>query len=146
LSEYLRACRIAHDRPSLAVESGHIPSNRAEKGLSFTSRIEKTGYGSVSAIRLLLRLSSTAEEYSAMGVSRVRFPARQMMLAVALLVLVADGTVLARRRGVYRGRAGFSAHQEQVAARQFSRSENAPWPATRSPSVELKENARFVRP
>ena len=75
-----------------------------------------------------------------MGVSRVRFPARRMILAVALVVLVAGGTVLAR----HRGRTGFSAHQAQVAVRQFARSEKAPSPATRSPAVELKDSAQFV--
>ena len=74
-----------------------------------------------------------------MGLSRVRFPARRMMFAVALMVLVAGGTVLAMRRGVNRGRAGFYAHQEEEAARQFFGSEKAP-----SPAAELKKNAQFV--
>ena len=70
-----------------------------------------------------------------MGLPRVRSPSRRMMLAVALLmVLVAGGTVLAMRRGINRGRTGFYAHQEEVAARQFFGSEKAP-----SPAAELKK-------
>ena len=48
----LSACMLGHDRPSLPVESAHIPSIRAEQGLSFTCRVGKMGYGSVSAIQL----------------------------------------------------------------------------------------------
>ena len=52
LSGCFGACRIAHDRPSLAVESGHIPSIDLEQGLSSASHFEKKRYGSVSAIQL----------------------------------------------------------------------------------------------
>ena len=79
-----------------------------------------------------------------MGLPRVRFPVRRMMLAVALMVLVAGGTVLARRQGAHPDRARSFAHHGQVAARQSPRSEDAPSPATHSPAAESKEDAQFV--
>jgi hypothetical protein len=44
--------RIEHDRPSLAVESGQIPSIDAKAGLSCICQFRQRTYGSVSAIQL----------------------------------------------------------------------------------------------
>jgi hypothetical protein len=79
-----------------------------------------------------------------MGFPRVRFMVRRLLLAVAITAIVASGTVLARRQGVYRVRAAFSVQQEQVAAGRFWRPASAPLPATRSPSAELKKNVQCV--
>src|SRR5262249_2109726 len=56
LSESFGACMIAHDRPSLAVESGHIPSIKLAQGLSSASHFGKKRYGSVRAIHPESRL------------------------------------------------------------------------------------------
>jgi hypothetical protein len=81
LSGSFGACMIAHDRPSLAVESGPIPSIDLAQGLSSASHFEKKRYGSVSAIHPKLRLDArrfarqkSAKDDREMGVPIVREP------------------------------------------------------------------------